>query len=53
MVEAFGTEKVAIMGERNWVYQLLKQQYSDVKFKVKKCQHKRQKGSMMFSVGLG
>jgi len=52
--EAFGTEKVAIMDEGNWVYQLLKQQYSDVKFKVKEMPtYKGQKGSMMFSVGWG
>lgn len=52
--EAFGTGLIAIMDEGNWVYQTLKESYSDIKFKVVEMPtYKDEKGSMMFSVGWG
>ncbi|MGX7148416.1 extracellular solute-binding protein [Enterococcus ureasiticus] len=52
--EAFGTGKVAIMDEGNWVYQTLKTEFSDIPFAVKEMPtYKGTKGSMMFSVGWG
>lgn len=50
--EAFGTGKIAIMDEGNWVYQTLKDEFSDIPFTVKKMPtYKGTEGSMMFSVG--
>lgn len=50
--EAFGTGQIAIMDEGNWVYQTLKDSYSDIKFTVVEMPtYKDEKGSMMFSVG--
>lgn len=52
--EAFGTGKIAIMDEGNWVYETLKTEFSDVNFTVKEMPtYKGEKGSMMFSVGWG
>lgn len=52
--EAFGTGKIAIMDEGNWVYQTLKQDFKDIKFTVRKMPtYKGTEGSMMFSVGWG
>lgn len=50
--EAFGTGKIAIMDEGNWVYQTLKDDYSDIPFVVREMPtYKGAEGSMMFSVG--
>lgn len=52
--EAFGTGKIAIMDEGNWVYQTLKTEFSDIPFTVRKMPtYKGTEGSMMFSVGWG
>lgn len=52
--EAFGTGKLAMMEEGNWVYQNLNNDYKDIKYTVKPMQtYKGEKGSMMFSVGWG
>ncbi|MFD2305345.1 sugar ABC transporter substrate-binding protein [Enterococcus termitis] len=52
--EAFGTGKVAIMDEGNWVYQTLKTEFSDIPFTVREMPtYKDAEGSMMFSVGWG
>lgn len=52
--EAFGSGKIAIMDEGNWVYQTLKDEFSDVTFTVREMPtYKDTKGSMMFSVGWG
>lgn len=52
--EAFGIGKLAMMEEGNWVYQTLKDDYSDINFVVKPMQtYKDDRGSMMFSVGWG
>jgi len=52
--EAFGTGKVAIMDEGNWVYETLKTEFSSVPFTVREMPtYKGEKGSMMFSVGWG
>lgn len=52
--EAFGTGKIAIMDEGNWVYETLKTEFSDIPFTVREMPtYKDEKGSMMFSVGWG
>ncbi|MDH6365318.1 multiple sugar transport system substrate-binding protein [Enterococcus sp. PF1-24] len=52
--EAFGSGKIAIMDEGNWVYQTLKTEFPDIPFTVKKMPtYKDAEGSMMFSVGWG
>ena len=52
--EAFGSGKIAIMDEGNWVYQTLKDEFSDIAFTVREMPtYKDTKGSMMFSVGWG
>lgn len=52
--EAFGTGKIAIMDEGNWVYETLNTEFSDVPFTVRKMPtYKGTEGSMMFSVGWG
>lgn len=52
--EAFGSGKIAIMDEGNWVYQTLKDEFSDVTFTVREMPtYKGTEGSMMFSVGWG
>ncbi|GAB2022404.1 ABC transporter substrate-binding protein [Pseudolactococcus yaeyamensis] len=52
--EAFGTGKIAMMDEGNWVYQTLKTEFSDIKFSVSPmATYKATEGGMMFSVGWG
>lgn len=52
--EAFGTKKIAIMDEGNWVYESLKTEFPDVNFTVRAMPtYKGEQGSMMFSVGWG
>ncbi|SKA12757.1 multiple sugar transport system substrate-binding protein [Pilibacter termitis] len=52
--EAFGTKKIAMMDEGNWVYQTLKTEFSDVKFTVSPMEtYKSTEGGMMYSVGWG
>lgn len=52
--EAFGTGKIAIMDEGNWVYETLNTEFSDIPFTVRKMPtYKGKEGSMMFSVGWG
>ncbi|MHA6646827.1 extracellular solute-binding protein [Aerococcus urinae] len=52
--EAFGTKKIAMMDEGNWVYESLKTEFPDINFTVKPMPtYKNEKGSMMFSVGWG
>lgn len=52
--EAFGTGKIAIMDEGNWVYQTLKDEFSTIPFTVRQMPlYKNEKGTMMFSVGWG
>lgn len=52
--EAFGTEKVAIMEEGNWVYGTLKNDYSNINFEVKEMPtYKGTQHSMSFTVGYG
>lgn len=52
--EAFGTGKIAMMDEGNWVYQTLKTEFSDIKFSVSPMlTYKGSEGGMMFSVGWG
>ncbi|SEK55756.1 carbohydrate ABC transporter substrate-binding protein, CUT1 family [Carnobacterium iners] len=52
--EAFGSGKIAIMDEGNWVYQTLKDEFPDIPFTVQKMPtYKDTEGSMMFSVGWG
>lgn len=52
--EAFGSGKIAIMDEGNWVYETLKTEFPDIPFTVKEMPtYKDTKGSMMFSVGWG
>ena len=52
--EAFGSGKIAIMDEGNWVYETLKTEFPDIPFVVKEMPtYKGTEGSMMFSVGWG
>ncbi|GFH41557.1 hypothetical protein Hs30E_01080 [Lactococcus hodotermopsidis] len=52
--EAFGTGKIAMMDEGNWVYQTLKTEFSDINFSVSPMEtYKGEEGGMMFSVGWG
>ncbi|MGM0126343.1 multiple sugar transport system substrate-binding protein [Enterococcus sp. AZ194] len=52
--EAFGTGKIAMMDEGNWVYQTLKDEFSDIKFSISPMEtYKGSEGGMMFSVGWG
>lgn len=52
--EAFGTGKVAIMEEGNWVYGTLKKDYSDINFGVKEMpKYNGTQYSMTFTVGYG
>lgn len=52
--EAFGTGKVAIMEEGNWVYGTLKNDYSDINFGVKAMpSYNGTQYSMSFTVGYG
>ncbi|MBO0470145.1 extracellular solute-binding protein [Enterococcus sp. DIV0242_7C1] len=52
--EAFGTGKIAMMDEGNWVYQTLKEEFSDIPFSVSPMPtYKDKEGSMMFTVGWG
>lgn len=52
--EAFGSGKIAIMDEGNWVYQTLKTEFPNVPFTVREMpMYKDTEGSMMFSVGWG
>ncbi|PAB01427.1 sugar ABC transporter substrate-binding protein [Enterococcus canintestini] len=52
--EAFGTGKIAMMDEGNWVYQTLKDEFSDIPFTVSPMlTYKGTEGGMMFTVGWG
>ncbi|MBL1229768.1 extracellular solute-binding protein [Enterococcus sp. BWB1-3] len=52
--EAFGTGKIAMMDEGNWVYQTLKDEFKDINFSVSPmATYKGEEGGMMFSVGWG
>lgn len=52
--EAFGTGKIAMMDEGNWVYQTLKDEFSDIQFSVSPmATYKGTEGGMMFTVGWG
>lgn len=52
--EVFGTGKVAIMEEGNWVYKTLQNDYSDIPFVVKEMPtYKGTQHSMSFTVGYG
>lgn len=52
--EAFGTGKVAIMEEGNWVYGTLKNDYSDINFGVKEMPtYNGTQYSMSYTVGYG
>lgn len=52
--EAFGTGKVAIMEEGNWVYGTLRTDYSDINFGVKEMPtYKGTQYSMSYTVGYG
>lgn len=52
--EAFGTGKVAIMEEGNWVYGTLKSDYSDINFGVKEMPtYNGTQYSMSYTVGYG
>ncbi|MBP1045982.1 extracellular solute-binding protein [Enterococcus sp. BWM-S5] len=52
--EAFGSGKIAIMDEGNWVYETLKTEFPSIPFTVRKMPtYKGTEGSMMFSVGWG
>ena len=52
--EAFGSGRIAMMDEGNWVYETLKEEFADIPFTVLPMPtYKDTKGSMMFSVGWG